>query len=98
MLDRHARTELLINHGQYQGQPTCCGTHSANIEDKGMLTAAEKSAYIKAELCLMAAPSKLRVPGAVTRWDDLHWNHIVQAHVMHDVVSITTSSVRWIDS
>ena len=53
-----------------------------------MLTAAERSAYITAELCLMATPSTLNVRGAQTRWDDLHWNHIVQAHVMHDVVSV----------
>ncbi|KAI1859674.1 uncharacterized protein JN550_011869 [Neoarthrinium moseri] len=50
-----------------------------------MLTSKERSAYIDAELCLMAAPSQLNIPGTETRWDDLHWNHIVQANFIHDV-------------
>jgi tyrosinase len=52
-----------------------------------MLTNAEQAAYLDAELCLMAAPSKLNSHGAETRWDDLQLNHVVQSHVMHDVVS-----------
>jgi hypothetical protein len=52
-----------------------------------MLTSAEQTAYINAELCLMAAPSKLNAHGAETRWDDLQLNHVVQTNVMHDVVS-----------
>jgi tyrosinase len=50
-----------------------------------MLTSAEQTAYINAELCLMAAPSKLNAHGAETRWDDLQLNHVVQTNVMHDV-------------
>ncbi|KAI9172536.1 Tyrosinase ustQ [Paramyrothecium foliicola] len=53
--------------------------------DRGMLTTTEKTAYINAELCLMAAPSKLGITGARTRWDDLQWNHILQAGAVHDV-------------
>jgi tyrosinase len=50
-----------------------------------MLTRSEQTAYIDAELCLMAAPSKLKINGAKTRWDDLQLNHAIQPHVMHDV-------------
>lgn len=58
----------------------------SNIDDRQMLTASEKSSFIEAELCLMEAPSKLGVTGAKTRWDDLQYNHVVQTHVVHDVV------------
>jgi tyrosinase len=50
-----------------------------------MLTAAEQSAFIKAELCLMEAPSKLNTGSTKTLWDDLQLNHIIQTHVVHDV-------------
>lgn len=33
----------------------------------------EKLSYIEADLCLMNAPSKSGLAGAVTRWDDLQW-------------------------
>lgn len=55
-----------------------------------MLTDDEKSAYIDAELCLMAAPSQLDIEGTETRWDDLHWNHVVQTNFIHDTVRNTT--------
>ncbi|KAH7305522.1 hypothetical protein B0I35DRAFT_443939 [Stachybotrys elegans] len=50
-----------------------------------MLTSAERTAYINAELCLMEAPTRLNVAGSKTLWDDLQWAHILQANVMHDV-------------
>jgi hypothetical protein len=59
----------------------------ADTRNRQMLTAAERSAFIEAELCLMEAPSKLGIPGAKTRWDDLQYNHIVQTNMVHDVVS-----------
>ncbi|KAH8885006.1 amino acid transporter [Thozetella sp. PMI_491] len=61
-----------------------CETKTAR-KPWGTLTSDEKSAYIDAELCLMAAPSKSGIDGAQTRWDDLQWNHIVQANFIHDV-------------
>ncbi|KAI1873463.1 hypothetical protein JX265_005085 [Neoarthrinium moseri] len=49
------------------------------------LTSGEKSAYIQADLCLINAPSKSGFPGAVTRWDDLQWPHVVQSATVHNV-------------
>lgn len=37
----------------------------------------------------MSAPPQLSIPGAENRWDELHWNHIVQANYIHDVVSLS---------
>jgi tyrosinase len=51
----------------------------------GMLTAAEQSSYVKAELCLMNTPAKTGIAGAKTVWDELQWNHIYNAHAVHDV-------------
>lgn len=51
------------------------------------LTQEEKTAYIQADLCLINAPSKGEIPGAVTRWDDLQWPHVVQTDSVHFVVS-----------
>lgn len=51
------------------------------------LTDVEKLAYIDAELCLMGSPAQLDEPGVKTRWDDLHWVHIVQSNYIHDDVS-----------
>lgn len=53
-----------------------------------MLTRQEQDGYIEATLCLMTKPSKLDVDGANTRWDDLAWSHIIQANVVHGVVSL----------
>ncbi|KAH7308450.1 hypothetical protein B0I35DRAFT_360478 [Stachybotrys elegans] len=50
-----------------------------------MLTPAEQTAFIEAELCLMELPSTSGYEGAQTRWDDLQFNHIVQTQVVHDV-------------
>jgi hypothetical protein len=50
---------------------------------RAMLTDDEKSAYIAADLCLMAAPSQLGAEGAESRWDDLQWNHIRQSNFIH---------------
>jgi tyrosinase len=73
-----------VSAGTVEERQNSCTTLTQH-KPWGMLTSSEKSAYLNAELCLMAAPSKLNITGARTRWDDLHWNHIVQAHVMHDV-------------
>lgn len=54
------------------------------------LTDSEKSAYIDAELCLQALPAQLAdtsnaVTGAQNRWDEIHYTHIVQTNVIHNV-------------
>lgn len=49
------------------------------------LTDEEKSAYLSAEKCLMTSPAKSGIEGAVTRWDELQWVHIVQSNVIHGV-------------
>ncbi|KAI1335914.1 amino acid transporter [Xylariaceae sp. FL0016] len=49
------------------------------------LTETEKSDYIQADLCLMALPSTSGIEGAVTRWDDLQWPHVVQTITVHNV-------------
>ncbi|KAF7522554.1 hypothetical protein G7054_g12090 [Neopestalotiopsis clavispora] len=49
------------------------------------LTQEEKDAYIQADLCLINAPSKGEISGAVTRWDDLQWPHVVQTDSVHFV-------------
>jgi hypothetical protein len=54
-----------------------------------MLTKAEQTAYVKAELCLMEVPNRLDVRGSQNLWDDLQWSHITQTPVVHDVVGIT---------
>lgn len=72
--------------------PTNFGATIANADDRQMLTSAEQSAFVEAELCLMKAPSKLGVTGVKTRWDDLQYNHVVQTNVVHDVVSSFLSS------
>lgn len=50
------------------------------------MTDTEKSAYIDAELCLMASPSQASIEGALNRWDELDWAHIAQSNVIHNVV------------
>ncbi|KAI0133933.1 hypothetical protein BJ170DRAFT_690262 [Xylariales sp. AK1849] len=49
------------------------------------LTTEEKSSYIQSDLCLINSPSKSGLPGAVTRWDDLQWPHVVQSATVHHV-------------
>ncbi|KAK9784031.1 putative Tyrosinase copper-binding domain-containing protein [Seiridium cardinale] len=49
------------------------------------LTDDEKSAYIDAELCLMAQPATIGIEGAENRWDELMYGHIVQSNIIHDV-------------
>jgi hypothetical protein len=39
------------------------------------LTDVEKSAFVDAELCLMALPNKTSLPGATTRFDDFQAAH-----------------------
>lgn len=52
------------------------------------LTSEEKQAYIDAELCLISSPPKTgTIEGAITRWDELHYTHIVQTNVVHDTGS-----------
>ncbi|KAH8201560.1 hypothetical protein TruAng_004252 [Truncatella angustata] len=49
------------------------------------LTIEEKDSYIQADLCLINSPSKGEIPGAVSRWDDLQWPHVVQTDSVHFV-------------
>ncbi|KAI0130350.1 amino acid transporter [Xylariales sp. AK1849] len=49
------------------------------------LTDTEKAEYIDAELCLMALPASAGIDGAITRWDDIQYCHIVQSNIIHDV-------------
>lgn len=83
ILEPHARPKWLTNHGERYSRSYRIST---NLSRRGQLTSDEQSAYVDAELCLMAAPSQLDVEGTQTRWDDLHWNHIVQTNFIHDVV------------
>ncbi|KAI0122938.1 amino acid transporter [Xylariales sp. AK1849] len=48
-------------------------------------TLEEETSYINADLCLINALSKSGVPGAVTRWDDLQWPHVLQTITLHNV-------------
>ncbi|KFA80660.1 hypothetical protein S40288_01759 [Stachybotrys chartarum IBT 40288] len=75
---------LAVGANANRSRQATCETRVAH-KPWGMLTAAEKTAYINAELCLMAAPSQLLVQGAQSRWDDLQWGHIVQTAFVHDV-------------
>lgn len=50
------------------------------------MTDTEKSAYINAELCLMNTTAKTDIEGAINRWDELDWAHIVQSNVIHNTV------------
>lgn len=47
------------------------------------LTDTEKSEYITAELCLMNSEPKLEIEGALTRWDEVMYGHIVQSNFIH---------------
>ncbi|KAK6079739.1 amino acid transporter [Seiridium cupressi] len=47
----------------------------------------EKDSHIQADLCLIKSPSKGDIPGAVTRWDDLQWPHVVQTDSFHIVTA-----------
>lgn len=58
------------------------------------LTSDEKTSYINADLCLMALPSTSGIPGAVSRWDDLQWPHVVQTNWVHGVVSRSDSKSK----
>ncbi|KAL5374143.1 hypothetical protein DPSP01_012150 [Paraphaeosphaeria sporulosa] len=49
------------------------------------LTSHEKTAYINADFCLINAPAKSGFEGAVTRWDDIQWPHVVQSATVHNV-------------
>ncbi|KAH8734384.1 amino acid transporter [Ilyonectria robusta] len=49
------------------------------------MTTTEKTAYIDAELCLMARPAQAGIEGAQNRWDELDWAHIVQSNIIHNV-------------
>lgn len=50
------------------------------------MTDTEKSAWIDAELCLMDSPPQLNIEGALNRWDELVYVHVVQSNVIHSVV------------
>jgi tyrosinase len=50
------------------------------------LTNLEKSAYIDAELCLMAKPATLGLPAAQTRFDEFQAVHQLQSYATHYVV------------
>lgn len=58
------------------------------------LTDDEKADYIKADLCLMEAPAKGNIPGAVTRWDELQYAHAAQADYIHGVVTTSQNLVH----
>lgn len=61
---------------------------SADLHSRTALTSEEKQAYIEAELCLIDSPPKTgTIEGAITRWDELHYSHIVQTNVVHDTGS-----------
>ncbi|KAI3321447.1 Di-copper centre-containing protein [Xylariaceae sp. AK1471] len=49
------------------------------------LTSAEKTAYINADVCLMAAPPAAGVPGAKNLWDELTYTHAAQSDYIHNV-------------
>lgn len=57
------------------------------------MTTTEKTAYIDAELCLMERPAQAGITGALNRWDELDWAHIVQSNVIHNVVRTRTPIV-----
>lgn len=58
------------------------------------MTKEEKDSYIQGDLCLINSPSKADIPGAVTRWDDLQWPHVVQTDSVHFVVCSDTFKLR----
>lgn len=43
----------------------------------------DKAAYLKAAKCLFTSPSKAKLPGAKTRWDDLGSLHQLHAGQIH---------------
>jgi tyrosinase len=47
------------------------------------LTDTEKGEYITAELCLMNSEPQLEIEGALTRWDEVMYGHIVQSNFIH---------------
>ncbi|KAH9904731.1 Di-copper centre-containing protein [Xylariomycetidae sp. FL2044] len=49
------------------------------------LTDDEKRDYLNADLCLMAAPPRSGIPGAVNRWEELQYAHIAQSDYIHGV-------------
>lgn len=60
----------------------------ADLAPRTALTSEEKQAYIDAELCLISSPPRTgTIEGAITRWDELHYTHIVQTNVVHDTGS-----------
>ncbi|KAK1827430.1 hypothetical protein QBC39DRAFT_314872 [Podospora conica] len=62
---------------------TC--TNPAKRKAWHTLSNAEKLDYLNAELCLMAAPAKLGLPGARTRFDEFQAIHQLQAYATHHV-------------
>lgn len=48
---------------------------------------ADKHSYLKAVKCLMQLPGSTGINGTVTRFDDMHAMHQVQAKEIHIVVS-----------
>ena len=48
----------------------------------------EKKDYIDAELCLMRKPTKLSLPGATNRFEELQSIHQAQGAIIHNVVRI----------
>ncbi|KAI1339821.1 amino acid transporter [Xylariaceae sp. FL0016] len=65
---------------------TTSGTCTTNKRKAwSALTDVEKKAYIDAELCLQSSPPQLDIDGAVNRWDELVYGHVVQSNVIHNV-------------
>ncbi|KAJ0125370.1 mino acid transporter [Diaporthe amygdali] len=58
---------------------------NAYADPLSTLTDAEKKEYIDAELCLQSAAPRSGIENAQTRWDELHYIHIAQTNMVHDV-------------
>jgi tyrosinase len=68
---------------------TCTnGTIQTRIEWANMANA-DKQSYLGAVKCLMQLPAQTGIKGTVTRFDDMHAMHQVQAKIIHIVVSIS---------
>lgn len=57
-----------------------------------VLTNPERKAYIDAELCLMKKPTKRRLRGSRTIFDDFQSTHVNLTEIIHYAVSICAKS------
>jgi hypothetical protein len=65
------------------------------VVTRHMLKDKEKKDYIDAELCLMSKPAKQKLPGAVTRFDELQALHQITTLYTHFVVSWVSVPLRF---